>query len=104
MSSDTPFVLKREAVAEPFVAQVGDVTLTATHVGHIDQFALAELLANEDLTLVEMMTGGFRLAMDDENYEALRGLRLSNKELRALWSAYQNHAGVSEGESTASSV
>ena len=102
--SSTPFVLKREAVAEPFVAQVGDVTLTATHIGHVDQFELAEMFADDDITLAEMMVRVFRLAMDDENYEALRGLKLSAKELRSLFTAYQNHAGLSEGESTASSA
>lgn len=99
-----PFVLHREATAEPFVATIGDVTLTFTHIGSLDQFALAELFSKDDLTNTEFIVSVLSLGLDAEGLEKLRALRLTGKEMAALWAAYQLHGGTSEGESPASSA
>lgn len=100
-----PFVLQREAAAEPFVASVGEHTLTMKHIVDVDQFSLAELFANsKPLSDLEFLTSLFRLTMDEDEFTRLRGLNLSRNDLNALFDAYKKHCGTDEGESPASSA
>jgi len=95
------FVLKREARGEPFKAKVGSTTLTIPHINSCDQFALAELFA-EDTSDLGFITSIFRLLMGDE-IGKLTDLRLTRDELTALFEAYKEHCGTDVGESPASS-
>lgn len=101
MSTD-PFVLKREADAEPFVTVIGDVTLTMPHVASLDQFGLAEFYAVDHESDLSFLVGFFTFVMG-EDVKALRDLKLKRSELLAIYKAYLAHAGTSEGESPASS-
>lgn len=94
------FTLKREAGGEPFPAQVGDDVVTFAHSSTLDQFALAELFA-DDQGALEFITNLFRLALSEEDYATLRKARLTRPELDALYEAYTAHCGT--GESPASS-
>ena len=95
-----PFVLKREATREPFVVQIGDDTLTFKHISELDQFALAELFAREDVTNVEFRTTVLRLAAASSgDFAKLREAGLTAEELRSVYDAYNAHTGTDEGES-----
>lgn len=98
------FTLKREATSDPFVAEIGDATITLTPLADLDQFALAELFGSDDnMTLTEFRVAVFRLAASDETLQELQDLGLNGKEMQSLYEAYMAHGGASEGESAASS-
>jgi hypothetical protein len=99
------FVLQREASNAPFVAQIGDDTVTLAPMADLDQFELARLFGSgDDMTIAEFRVAVLSLAANDEDLATLRAARLNGKEMSALFNAYTAHGGMSEGESSASSA
>lgn len=96
------FVLQREAAAEPFKAKVGNKTLSFAHIGDVDQFVLAELFADENISDLAFITAVFKLALTDADFAALKAAKPSRAELSTLFDAYKGHSGTDEGESAAS--
>lgn len=96
------FVLQRETAAAPFRARIGNKTLTFAHIGEVDQFALADLFADENISDLAFIRAVFQLALSDADFEALKAAKPSRAELSTLFDAYKGHSGTDEGESAAS--
>lgn len=97
------FVLQREVAGTPFEGEVDGKPLTLAHINDVDQFALADLLADDSVSDLRFMTAVLRLAADEENFALISKARLSRPEVVALFEAYKAHNGADEGESEASS-
>ncbi|MFJ7963128.1 hypothetical protein [Streptomyces sp. NPDC096324] len=70
------------------------------HLQDLDVWGLMEAAEGGE---VKAMTGVFRAALGDKDWDAFRKVRLPQYKLEALFKAYQKHCGVGQGESEASS-
>lgn len=97
--SDNHFaVLEAEETTEPYRVEIpGKGKFVVPHVNSLDVFELNNALeaAGSDLDLiVEVLT----LAMPEGEMKRLREAKLNRPTLIALYTAWQKHCGMGEGE------
>lgn len=96
--------LKAEVEGEPYRVEIGDRgKYVIPHINTLNVFDFNDAVDNAvgDLGAVIAV---LQLAMSPEDFKRLREADLNRPTLIALYTAWQEHCGLAEGESSASSA